>query len=165
MSRTKPTKLTPAKQETITSAIAQGNTRDTAAALAGIAESTLYSWIAKGKKATKGIYFEFYNAIKKAEAFAEADRVKRIQKAGKDGDWKADAWYLERRYPKKWARQDRFTADLNHSGQVVEKHEYEIKHEVQSKLEHDEETQELLEKLFEREQQFRLQESSRSSKV
>lgn len=147
-------KLSPERIETITKAIANGNTHDVAASLGGIAESTFYAWMSRGKEAKKGQYKQFYDKVKKAEAYAEADRVQRIQKAGRDGDWKADAWYLERRYPDKWGR--RFiSADLNHSGTVVQKHEheYEIRVQYEQKLKEDPESAELLERLFEREQE------------
>jgi hypothetical protein len=62
------------------------------------------NWMKKGESASSGAYVEFLEAVKKAEAEAEALRVSRISKAGKEGNWQADAWYLERRYPERWGK-------------------------------------------------------------
>lgn len=97
-------KLTPETQKKIVDAIAEGNYLETAAALGGITYTTLNNWMKKGEAASSGAYVEFLEAIKRAEAEAESLRVSRISKAGKDGNWQADAWYLERRYPEKWGK-------------------------------------------------------------
>ena len=41
---------------------------------------------------------EFLEAIKRAESFGAIANLGLIQKAAKDGDWKASAWILERRH-------------------------------------------------------------------
>lgn len=97
-------KLTPDTQKKIVDAIAEGNYLETAAALGGISETTFYRWMQEGEQATGGAKHEFREAVKRAEAEAESLRVGRISKAGKDGNWQADAWYLERRYPEKWGK-------------------------------------------------------------
>lgn len=148
---TKPTKLTPNVQEKICSAIADGNTRTIAAALSGIAESTFYKWMAQGREARSGRFKEFYEAVKQAEAFAIADRISRIRKAGKDGDWKADAWWLERTQPETYGRKV-ITADLTHSGEVSHSHDIDTTNEIEQRLQEDEEGRELLKKLWEWEQ-------------
>lgn len=66
----------------------------------------------KGKPETEyteeeKILSEFSEGIKKAEGQAIALRVKRIEGAGQAGNWQADAWFLERRYPKEYGRHDR----------------------------------------------------------
>ena len=75
-----------------------------AAAIGGVTYTTLNNWMKKGESASSGAYVEFLEAVKKAEAEAEALRVSRISKAGKEGNWQADAWYLERRYPDRWGK-------------------------------------------------------------
>ena len=97
-------KLTPETQEKIVNAIADGNYLETAAALGGVTYTTLWNWMKKGESASSGIYLEFFEAVKRAEAEAESLRVSRIDKAGMEGNWQADAWYLERRYPDRWGR-------------------------------------------------------------
>lgn len=58
-----------------------------------------------GEKKQTGIYFEFFEAIKKAEAIAEARNVTIIQSAAKDS-WQAAAWWLERKHPDEWGRKE-----------------------------------------------------------
>lgn len=100
-------KLTPELQRQLVGAISKGYYIQTACQLVGIGESTFYRWLEQGEKAKSGPYREFWEALKRAEAYAEAKRVDNILKAGEMGDWKADAWYLERRYPERWARKER----------------------------------------------------------
>lgn len=97
-------KLTPETQQKIVNAIAEGNYLETAAALGGISCTTFFRWLQEGEQAAAGAKRDFWEAVKKAEAEAEALRVSRINKAGRDGNWQADAWYLERRYPDRWGK-------------------------------------------------------------
>jgi transposase len=100
----RPSKLTPETAQKITAAIAAGNYLEVAAAHGGIVYGTLNTWMRKGAAANSGQYREFYEAVKRAEADAEMLRIARISKAGSEGNWQADAWYLERRYPDRWGR-------------------------------------------------------------
>ena len=100
----RPTKLTEESKRKIVQAIAGGNYLETAAAYGGVAYDTFNGWMNKGERNEKPLYVEFYHAVKKAEADAEALRVARISKAGQEGNWQADAWYLERRYPSRWGK-------------------------------------------------------------
>ncbi len=97
-------KLTPETQKKIVDAISEGNYLETAAAIGGVSATTFFRWLQEGEQAAAGLKREFWEAVKKAEAEAEALRVSRISKAGKDGNWQADAWYLERRYPDRWGK-------------------------------------------------------------
>lgn len=64
-------------------------------------------WIARGREQSRGIYRDLVDALVKAEAQSEILAVARIRKAG-EVHWTATAWWLERRYPERWARgQDR----------------------------------------------------------
>ena len=112
----RPTKLTPIMQQKLIDELCAGNYRDTAAKLAGIHRHTFRNWIKRGEAAKRGIFFDFVDAIKKAEAEGEARRVARINRAGEDGNWQADAWFLERKYPDKWGRKD--AAKLELTGEV-----------------------------------------------
>lgn len=100
----RPSKLTPESAKKIVDAIAAGNYLEVAAAHGGVVYSTLNEWMKKGERATTGDYREFYESVKRAEADAEMLRIARISKAGSEGNWTADAWYLERRYPDRWGR-------------------------------------------------------------
>lgn len=124
-------KLTEATQQELYNAIAGGNTHETACALAGIATSTFYEWLTKGEEAKSGKFAHFHDVIKKAEALAEAKRIEIIRKAGEGkgdyagkADWKAAAWYLERRYPEKWGRRH-IVADVKHDGEIEHTHKEE----------------------------------------
>jgi transposase-like protein len=97
-------KLTPETQRKIVEAIAEGNYLETAAALGGVTYTTLNNWMRKGQAATSGPYVAFFESVKRAEAEAESTRVGRIKRAGQEGNWQADAWYLERRYPERWGK-------------------------------------------------------------
>lgn len=109
----------------IAGAIAAGNYQETACGLAGISVSTLHNWLERGRKGgnrkTERPYVEFLEAIKKAEAAAEASRIKLITNAAIE-DWKAAAWYLERRFPDRWGRRERVQADVTHAGGVKHEH-------------------------------------------
>jgi len=76
-------KLTEAVQETIVTAIRQGNYLETAAALAGIHRDTLYSWIRKGVTSPEGNrYRNFSDMLTRAMAQSEAEAVAAIDAAG-----------------------------------------------------------------------------------
>ncbi|MBE3576893.1 MAG: hypothetical protein IMX00_04305 [Limnochordales bacterium] len=123
----RPTKLTPERIKILVDAVAAGNYYETACALAGITYRTFAKWREKGERAKSGIYFQFVQDLKRAEAFAEAERIKRIREAAKEGNWQADAWWLERRYPERWGRR---AVDVSMkqevSGQVELKHDGSI---------------------------------------
>ena len=97
--------LTPEVQSAIVGAIEKGATRREAALAAGISETTLYRWLARGEKAQKGQFREFYEAVKQAEEKAVLGFVSAIWEAAQNGKWQAAAWWLERRYPEDWGKQ------------------------------------------------------------
>jgi hypothetical protein len=73
-----------------------------AAAAAGISRSTLHRWRARGASEGHGRFFEFEQALVRAEAEAEARLVAVIARAG-DQHWQAAAWLLPRRFPDTWS--------------------------------------------------------------
>jgi hypothetical protein len=137
-------KLTPELHASIVQSVAAGVPQEDAAAKAGITERTLYLWMAAGRKARSGPFFQLFQAIKKAHAERMAASVARIGKAAqggaiierttktvtrthKDGtststttaverlappQWTADAWFLERRHPEKFASNHQETKEL-----------------------------------------------------
>lgn len=102
----RPPKLTPISQAKVVEAIANGNTRDVAAAYAGVNRATLFAWLAKGEAAESGLYRDFLDAVKMAEARAVVEAVAIIRTAARTS-WQAAAWWLERKYPDEWGRKDR----------------------------------------------------------
>uniref|UniRef100_A0A6H1ZL13 Uncharacterized protein n=1 Tax=viral metagenome TaxID=1070528 RepID=A0A6H1ZL13_9ZZZZ len=140
-----PTKLTPDRQAIIIEFIESGNYISTACDAAGITRQTYLNWLEWGEEEAKnggGLYFNFFEAIKKAQAQAEAERVARVRAAGigggvskrrvttfKDGtetieetfqtpQWLADMTHLERRHPERWGRRDRTTVDINETRSI-----------------------------------------------
>lgn len=90
-----------------------GASRDLAALRARIGVRTVYRWLALGKKAAKskskkereGEYSQFWQEVQGVEAEAELSALAMINNAArraKNPDWRAAAWVLERRRPKKY---------------------------------------------------------------
>jgi transposase len=105
----RPTKLTTDLQERIVQLLRAGNYIETACSFCDIDKPTLYAWLKRGNRQRAGIYRDFLNATERAIAEAEIRDLEEIRKAK---DWTAKAWRLERKFPKRWGRQDR----LEHSG-------------------------------------------------
>lgn len=99
----RPTKLTPALIAQLACTVARGNYVEVACAEVGIAKSTFYEWLQRGGAASSGPCREFSDAIKKAQASAEARDLAVIDAAAQAGVWQAAAWKLERRSPERWS--------------------------------------------------------------
>lgn len=112
------TKLTPELQKKVCEIIKAGNYAKTACILAGISESTFYSWKKQGMNEKSGKYLEFLESIKKAEKFAEAYFVQLIREAAENSpmNWKAAAWLLERRNPDEWGNINKMA--MKHEGKM-----------------------------------------------
>jgi hypothetical protein len=119
----KPEKITVA--EAIVQALRAGAYIEDAAESAGVAESTVYAWIARGQEhaydLTKGLasvpkaerpYVEFAEAVEKARASAVVYNLALIRQAAAAGNWKAAAWWLERTRPGQYGRQLRVDANV-----------------------------------------------------
>lgn len=124
-----PTKLTPTVQAILIEAIEIGAHYETACALAGITFQTFRNWQIRGEKAGKGVYFEFFESLTRAEAKNEVDRLAewrafmrdevgiveevKVNKDGtqttvskerviRHGDYRAVRDFLERRHRARW---------------------------------------------------------------
>ena len=102
--RGRPTKLNPERAAKFCELLREGNYLDTAAYASGVHPSTIYNWLDAGAVAKKGAHHSFFDEVKKAAAYAEVEAL-RTAKAGKFG-WQSAAWFLERRYPAKYARRE-----------------------------------------------------------
>jgi hypothetical protein len=109
----RPTKLTPKATDRILQGIRAGNHVEPACRSAGIAPSTYYSWLARGEREPDGIYGEFCEQLRLAEAEAEVHAVALLRRAMPD-DWRAALAYLERRHPERWRRHQ--TTELTGKG-------------------------------------------------
>jgi hypothetical protein len=114
--------LTPDLIERLVRNLATGVFLKDAAVSAGVHPSSLFRWRAHADDpeplpehfAREGDYVaahdhwllcgELRERTEKAEADAKAASLGRIRKAGADGTWQADAWYLERKYPHEYGR-------------------------------------------------------------
>lgn len=105
----RPSKLTQARHNKIVADIRAGNYAQIAAVASGITEQTYYNWLNRGAehKASDdpelrgSIYAKFFEAIKRAEAEAEVKQLRAMQT---DDKWQRRAWWLERRFPKRWGQ-------------------------------------------------------------
>ena len=129
----RPTKLTPETQESIMNYIRMGVPYEEAALKSGISKVTFYNWKNRGEKARSGIFRQFFNSLKEANAHAMVALLGRVHKAGMGGEIKEfkkteydakgniikvivedrlvpplnfapNAWILERRWPKQFGR-------------------------------------------------------------
>ena len=100
-------KLTNKLIQEIVNYIKMGSYVETAAAAAGISKDTFYRWLKNAKKEDASpLERKLSDAVEKALAIAELRDLDVIDRAtqGPNG-WKAAAWRLERKSPKKWGRQ------------------------------------------------------------
>ncbi len=109
----RPTKLTKERHAAIVKLLAAGNYAETSARGAGVHPATYYRWMERGGEEDSGIYSEFREAVKKAEADAEIEVVAMI-KLAMPKNWQAGMTYLERKYPDRWSRGER----REHTGAV-----------------------------------------------
>jgi transposase len=109
----RPTKYTPETAKKITDAIRVGATFRLACAYAGVSEDTFARWRER--------YADFADMLREAEGQGAVGWLAKIEKAANDGDWKAGAWKLERRYPQEYGRQ---VIDQQHSGGLTIRVEY-----------------------------------------
>lgn len=100
--------------------IKMGNYTETVCDYLGISKNTWYRWMKEGEQAKRGLKSEFSDAIKKAQAHAEIRNLAIIETAAKE-EWQAAAWYLERKFPKKWGRQK---VEIEHKGEINSKVRY-----------------------------------------
>ncbi len=107
----RPTKLTHEVSEKIVRAIRAGNYPEVAARHAGVHPSTYYRWMERGalegEAPEDDPYRHFRSEVDRAIADAEAAEVGLVVKAARDGDWRAAAWLLERRFGDRWGRRER----------------------------------------------------------
>jgi hypothetical protein len=109
----RPTALTPEVTARLVAAIAGGSFLAPACRYAGVGYSTFRAWMVRGERQLSGKYRELREAVLSAEARVELKAVARWQEAiGQD--WRAAMLFLERRYPKRWARRD--TTKHQHTG-------------------------------------------------
>ena len=102
----RPEKISAQLIEAICEDIAKGYSYDQAALNNGVAASTFFRWMLKGKQTdVDPIYREFVELVEEASNFSEPEALQLIRSSAKiDRNWKAAAWFLERRFPEKYAK-------------------------------------------------------------
>jgi transposase-like protein len=94
----RPVKFTPERQQRVLEAITAGATRHAAALHAGVDDATLYRWLARSES--------FATLVARAEADVEIRHAANIAVAAQT-DWRASAWWLERRRSADYGQQAR----------------------------------------------------------
>ncbi len=90
----------------------KGNYASTACFAVGVHPTTFYEWLrCADEPGAAEIYVEFSYAVRGAMAQAEARDVAVIDAAAQAGDWRAAAWRLERRAPRRWAVEPRWVEE------------------------------------------------------
>lgn len=105
-------KLTPELIEQIAQDVGIGVPVKDACVRAGIGTSTYHRWRERAETARSGISRDFRESLARGEANLLTLNLVTVRKAANDGDWRAAAWLLARRFP------DSFGAKLEHSGAV-----------------------------------------------
>jgi transposase len=102
--------------ERIVQLLRAGNYKEIAARAAGVGTSTLYRWLETGEADHEHDrdtpLREFWDAVEKAQAEAEATDLALIAKAARSGQWQAAAWRLERKFPDRWGRREKHTHEV-----------------------------------------------------
>lgn len=115
-----PTKLDGAMVNRLVELAERGVTWEVAAAACGIDKSTLHGWRKKGatdlELGSPTVFADLVDRLARASAKAEALHVANIAAAGVI-DWRASAFYLERRASARWGKRDKVDVDINERAQ------------------------------------------------
>lgn len=110
----RPTKLTSAVRKKITEAVIAGATWKDTAAYAGISRETLHVWRTENE--------EFAADLERAEGMAAIGHSLTVKRCSDKGDWRAAAWWLERRRPEEWAKRDELALTGKDGGPIQHEH-------------------------------------------
>ena len=102
-------------QTKVLQALKIGNFRSTAAEFAGVSPAQLSAWLTRGDPASDdyeagSTCAEFYKQVREAESQAEIRAVQAITMAGTE-DPRHFQWWLERKFPSRWAKKDRLEVE------------------------------------------------------
>jgi len=107
-----PTKLTPDLIAQMRNLLIQGNYVDTAYRCCKISRESFTNWMKEGgAKDASGIYKQFFDMVHESVALAEARDLNRLDKLATDGDFRAIAFRMERRFSSKWGRREQLTIE------------------------------------------------------
>ena len=106
------TALTPAVADRIVSAVEVGVSWKDSAAAAGINEATLHRWRERGREG-RAPYRAFCERLDAAAARSVVAMQITVRQAASNGDWKAAAWFLERRRPDDYAPRSKTQVEVS----------------------------------------------------
>jgi hypothetical protein len=111
----RPTKLTERVVAALEQQIRGGAFNTQAAQSVGVDPRTLYRWLEAGAADEEAgnaetIFARLRQRLTRASADAELTMITTVRTAAAT-DWRAAAWYLERRNPDRWGRHDRVSVD------------------------------------------------------
>lgn len=109
----RPTKCTPDTTEKVCEALKLGVSWAAAAAHAGITERCVMEWCERGKGGEEP-FAQFLQAATRARDSAEVRMAAIVMKAAQEGNASAAQWWLERRRPQSWGRQDSMAVKVDH---------------------------------------------------
>ena len=102
-------------------AILIGATYQLAAMYAGISEKTFKRWRDAAETAEDGTPLaDLRERLRQAEGRAAVGWLAKIEKVANEGDWKACAWKLERRWPEQYGRTVQNVALTGNNGGPLE---------------------------------------------
>ena len=97
-----PTKLTPEVHAALVESLSNGSYVASACAAAGIHRKTFYEWMREAEKPEASDALRAFAAdVHRAVGTSENELVEIIKKASFE-DWRAAAFLIERRHPKRW---------------------------------------------------------------
>ncbi len=95
--------LTPELRAKIAASLVEGMYVEQAVRLAGLPKSTFYKWLKDGA-AGKEPHATFLGEVEEASCIAERDALA-VVRSGVN-NWQSSSWFLERRFPTRWAHRD-----------------------------------------------------------
>ncbi len=121
------TKLTPEVQKKIVEYIRGGAYKAHAAEAAGVSVDAVDNWIRRGEDSDEEPYTEFAAAMRQAQGEDAVRDVQVISRAATDGDWKAAAWKLERKYPAEFGQRQHIDQSIAVGGEFSDWSDEELK--------------------------------------
>ena len=108
----RPTKLDDTILGQISALHRAGASVKTVCNIVGINQDTYYTWRRKGIADPDSVYGPFAETIARDRDLGKMRIVAMVDKAARDGDWRAGAWLLERMFPEEFMERQR----LEHTG-------------------------------------------------
>ncbi len=115
----RPRALTEEVQAKIVGFLRLGTHFTTACFASGIQPTSVTYWIKLVESGAEHaqVYADFCNRIKEATAMSEVQGLATL-KQGEQG-WQAQAWFLERRFPKRWAKKEKVEHQVTPVGKTI----------------------------------------------